>query len=46
MQAPSVAAPIASATSVEQVTELLKATELQLTAEDLLTLEQAQPATI
>jgi aryl-alcohol dehydrogenase-like predicted oxidoreductase len=46
MQAPSVAAPIASATSVEQVTELLKATELQLTAEDLQTLEQAQPATV
>jgi aryl-alcohol dehydrogenase-like predicted oxidoreductase len=45
MQAPSVAAPIASATSVEQVTELLQATELQLSAEDLQTLEQAQPAT-
>ncbi|GAB3312287.1 aldo/keto reductase [Hymenobacter humi] len=43
MQAPSVAAPIASATSVAQVTELLKATELQLTAEDLQTLQQAQP---
>ena len=46
MQAPGVAAPIASATSVGQVTELLEATELRLTAEDLQTLEQAQPATV
>ncbi len=46
MQAPGVAAPIASATSVEQVTELLKAIELQLTAEDLQTLEQTQPAAV
>ena len=43
MQAPAVTAPIASATSVGQVTELLEATELRLTAEDLETLEQAQP---
>ena len=41
MQAPTVTAPIASATSVGQVTELLEATELRLTAEDLQTLEQA-----
>ncbi|GAC1368532.1 MAG: aldo/keto reductase [Hymenobacter sp.] len=46
MQAPSVAAPIASATSVGQVTELLEATELRLTADDLLTLEEAQPAAV
>ncbi|WP_216688327.1 aldo/keto reductase [Hymenobacter siberiensis] len=46
MQAPAVTAPIASATSVGQVTELLEATELRLTAEDLETLEttQAVPA--
>ena len=44
MQAPGVTAPIASATSVGQVTELLEATELRLTAEDLATLEAAQPA--
>ena len=43
MQAPGVTAPIASATSVGQVTELLEATELRLTAADLATLEQAQP---
>ena len=42
MQAPAVTAPIASATSVGQVTELLEATELRLTAEDLATLENAQ----
>ena len=42
MQAPAVSAPIASATSVSQVTELLAATGLRLTAEDLATLEQAQ----
>lgn len=46
MQAPGVTAPIASATSVGQVTELLEATELRLTAEDLQTLEQAQPAAV
>ncbi len=44
MQAPGVVAPIASATSVGQVAELLEATELRLTADDLATLEQAQPA--
>ncbi len=43
MQAPAVTAPIASATSVGQVTELLEATELRLTAEDLETLETARP---
>ena len=43
MQAPAVSAPIASATSVNQVTELLAATGLRLPAEDLATLEQAQP---
>ncbi|MBD2769483.1 aldo/keto reductase [Hymenobacter sp. BT664] len=41
MQAPSVTAPIASATSVEQVNDLLKAAELQLSAQDLQTLDQA-----
>ena len=41
MQAPAVTAPIASATSVGQVTELLEATKLRLTAEDLATLAQA-----
>jgi aryl-alcohol dehydrogenase-like predicted oxidoreductase len=46
MQAPTVTAPIASATSVSQVTELLEATELRLTTENLQTLEQAQPATV
>ena len=44
MQAPGVAAPIASATSAGQVTELLAATELRLTAEDVATLAPAQPA--
>ena len=43
IQAPAVTAPIASATSVGQVTELLEATELRLTAEDVETLEKAQP---
>ena len=44
MQAPGVTAPIASATSVSQVKELLEAMQLQLTAEDLKTLDQGQPA--
>ena len=44
MQAPGVTAPIASATSVGQVTELLEATEVRLSAEDLHIMEQAQPA--
>ena len=35
MQAPGITAPIASSTSVAQVNELLKATELQLSAEDV-----------
>ena len=41
MQAPTVAAPIASATSAAQVTELLKATELRLTDKDVLALGEA-----
>ncbi|MBC6990387.1 aldo/keto reductase [Hymenobacter sp. BT491] len=41
MARPGLTAPIASATSPEQVTELLKATELQLTAEDMEQLNQA-----
>jgi aryl-alcohol dehydrogenase-like predicted oxidoreductase len=39
MARPSVTAPIASATSVQQVTELLPAAELKLTAEDLKALD-------
>ena len=46
MQAPGVTAPIASATSVGQVTELLEATELRLTAEDVETLESARPVPV
>ncbi|SNC74660.1 Predicted oxidoreductase [Hymenobacter gelipurpurascens] len=41
MAQPGLTAPIASATSPEQVTELLKATELHLSAEDLSELGQA-----
>ncbi|QDA61182.1 aldo/keto reductase [Hymenobacter jejuensis] len=41
MARPGLTAPIASATSPEQVTELLKATELQLTAEYMEQLNQA-----
>ncbi|TGE10477.1 aldo/keto reductase [Hymenobacter fodinae] len=41
MAQPGLTAPIASATSPEQVTELLKATELQLSPEDLTELGQA-----
>ncbi|MDF7813672.1 aldo/keto reductase [Hymenobacter sp. YC55] len=41
MAQPGLTAPIASATSVEQVTELLKATELQLNAQDLQELGEA-----
>ncbi|TGE22418.1 aldo/keto reductase [Hymenobacter aquaticus] len=41
MAQPGLTAPIASATSPEQVTELLKATELQLSPEDLAQLSQA-----
>ena len=40
MQAPGITAPIASSTSVAQVNELLKATELQLSAEDVAALRQ------
>jgi aryl-alcohol dehydrogenase-like predicted oxidoreductase len=39
MQAPGITAPIASATSPGQVTELLEATELQLTAADVALLQ-------
>ncbi len=39
MQAPGITAPIASATSPGQVTELLEATELRLTAEDVARLQ-------
>ncbi|TGD78823.1 aldo/keto reductase [Hymenobacter wooponensis] len=41
MAQPGLTAPIASATSPEQVTELLKATELQLSPDDLTELGQA-----
>ncbi|MBG8555329.1 aldo/keto reductase [Hymenobacter guriensis] len=41
MAQPGLTAPIASATSPEQVTELLRATELTLAAEDVQTLNQA-----
>ncbi|QIX60614.1 aldo/keto reductase [Hymenobacter sp. BT18] len=41
MAQPGLTAPIASATSPEQVTELLRATDLTLTAEDVRTLNQA-----
>ncbi len=44
MQAPGVTAPIASATSPGQVKELLEAMELRLTADDVATLEEAQPS--
>ncbi|GAB3587266.1 aldo/keto reductase [Hymenobacter daeguensis] len=40
MQAPGITAPIASATSPGQTTELLEATALQLTADDIAALEQ------
>lgn len=43
MQAPGITAPIASATSPGQATELIEATELQLTAEDIALLEKPQP---
>jgi|SRR6476661_1471129 len=42
MQAPGVTAPIASATSPGQVTELLEAAELRLTADDVRTLQAAE----
>jgi aryl-alcohol dehydrogenase-like predicted oxidoreductase len=41
MAKPAIAAPIASATSVAQVTELMGALELTLTAEDIAALDQA-----
>jgi aryl-alcohol dehydrogenase-like predicted oxidoreductase len=41
MAQPGLTAPIASATSPEQITELLKATELELNADDLRELGQA-----
>lgn len=39
MQAPGITAPIASSTSVKQVDELLKATEIQLSADDVAALQ-------
>ncbi len=43
MQAPGITAPIASATSVAQVQELLKALDVQLTARDVRELQAGQP---
>jgi len=43
MQAPGITAPIASATSVAQVQELLKALDVQLTAQDVRELPAGQP---
>ena len=43
MQAPGITAPIASGTSVEQVQELTAAMNLQLEADDVDLLEEAQP---
>ena len=45
MQAPGITAPIASASSPGQITELLGATALRLTAEDVATLQAARPTT-
>ena len=42
MQAPGITAPIASATSVKQVQELLKALDVKLTAEDVAALQLEQ----
>jgi len=39
MARPSITAPIASATSIEQLTDILKSTEIRLTPEDLAALE-------
>ena len=44
MQAPGITAPIASGTSPEQVRELLKALDVQLTAEDVQELQVPEPA--
>jgi aryl-alcohol dehydrogenase-like predicted oxidoreductase len=41
MAKPAIAAPIASATSVAQVTELMRALELKLTAADVAELDKA-----
>ena len=41
MQRPGVTAPISSATSLDQLASLMRATELQLSAEDVSTLEAA-----
>ena len=41
IQRPGVTAPIASATSLDQLASLMRATELQLSAEDVSTLEAA-----
>ena len=43
MQAPGITAPIASATSPDQIKELLEAMALQLTAEDVAALQAARP---
>lgn len=42
MQAPGITAPIASSTSVAQVNELLKATEIQLSADDVTALQMGK----
>jgi aryl-alcohol dehydrogenase-like predicted oxidoreductase len=44
MQAPSITAPIASSTKVEQVQELLKAMEVQLSPDDVAALQAPEPA--
>jgi aryl-alcohol dehydrogenase-like predicted oxidoreductase len=44
MQTPGITAPIASATKVEQVQELLKAMDVQLSAEDVAALQVPEPA--
>jgi aryl-alcohol dehydrogenase-like predicted oxidoreductase len=43
MQAPGITAPIASSTKVEQVQELLKAMEVQLSPEDVAALQAPEP---
>ena len=45
IQRKSVTAPIASATSVEQLSELVKATEVTLTASEIVRLDQASAIT-
>ena len=41
MQRPSVTAPIASATSVEQLADLVKAAEIELSKDDVAKLDRA-----